>query len=266
MRKTNPISRLRPPVAAGGDNIADCGLGTDLWQGDESCKTNPISGDPRCPTFQYSIIPPFQSDAYRAKQTQFGTWCPEMDAGRLAGYLRRASNRAKRTQFPAVPGGTGPEGRGTKGKCAKRTQFARRARVALPRPCQANCAKRTRFPVRRETEAMGQSCETKPIRNESSEDAQPSIRSRADSTKRRLCETKPNLGGLGYLGDGRVGGILLCKTKPICNLGAEPMGPVPATVCQPDPRRELRKNPMRHGAASVSIQVEPLSGKPGNYD
>ncbi len=30
---------------------------------------------------------------------------------------------AKRTQFPAVPGGTGPPGRGTRGNRAKRTQF-----------------------------------------------------------------------------------------------------------------------------------------------
>jgi hypothetical protein len=30
---------------------------------------------------------------------------------------------AKQRQFPAVPGGTTPQDRGTQGKCVKRTQF-----------------------------------------------------------------------------------------------------------------------------------------------
>jgi len=45
-------------------SIVDCGLATDLRRDDRWCKTNPISGEPRCP--------PFQSDAYRAKRSQFG--------------------------------------------------------------------------------------------------------------------------------------------------------------------------------------------------
>jgi hypothetical protein len=51
-------------------------------------QTNPIPGGRDTPPFHCSIIPPFQSDA----------------------------DRAKRSQFPAGPGGT-------KDKCAKRTQF-----------------------------------------------------------------------------------------------------------------------------------------------
>jgi hypothetical protein len=77
------------------------------------------------PSFQYSIIPPFRSNA----------------------------DCAKRTQFPAGPGGTGPQGRGTWVKCAKQTQFGRLCRAAFPRPSTlrprpwagGGCAKRTQF-------------------------------------------------------------------------------------------------------------------------
>jgi len=37
------------------------------------CETNPISGDRDTPRFQYSIVPVFQSDAYRARQSQSGS-------------------------------------------------------------------------------------------------------------------------------------------------------------------------------------------------
>jgi hypothetical protein len=76
--------------------------------------------------------------------------------------------------------GMGPEGRGTRCKCAKRTQFPT-----------------TRGDEAWGAGAVGQSCETKPIRNKSGEDAQ--------STKRQLCETKPNLGWLRYQGHGKLG-------------------------------------------------------------
>jgi len=258
MCKTNPISgqpgpRERPIVQnEANSSIADCGLGTDLWQGDESCKTNPISGQPG--TVERSIVrnEPNSSIAdcglriadwaqtsgratNRPKRTQFRASRdtqrssiplfhlsspmrivrnkPNLAPGvrKWAQAGRRGPNRAKRTQFPAVPGGTGPEGRGTKGKCAKRTQFRPRAGI-----------------------------------------------------RRRIVQNEPNSRrGLGR-GQWDEGRGLSCKTKPICDLGAEPMGPVPAAGCRPDPRRELRKNPMRPGAASVSIPVEPLSGKPGN--
>jgi len=119
---------------------------------------------------------------------------------------------------PATPRGTRPEGRGTKGKCAKRTQFCPSAgirrrivqneanfsisdcglrtgdRPAAQRPIVQN---EPNSRLCRGDEAWGQLCETKPIRNKSGVDAQP--------TKRRLCKTKPNLGRLGYLGDGDGG-------------------------------------------------------------
>jgi hypothetical protein len=96
------------------------------WGEGRTCETNPIPTRQDSPAFHYSIIPPFQSDA----------------------------DCAKRTQFPAVPGGTRPQARGTRGKCAKRSQFGR----------------------------------------VSGGDAQP--------TKSRLRQTKPNLGGLGHVGKG----------------------------------------------------------------
>jgi hypothetical protein len=58
-------------------------------------------------------------------------------------------NCAKRTQFPAGPGGTGPQGRGTRGNCAKRTQFPAGPGGTGPqgRGTRGNCAKRTQFPA-----------------------------------------------------------------------------------------------------------------------
>ncbi len=38
-------------------------------------------------------------------------------------FRQPGANRAKRTQFPAGPGGTRPQGRGTRGNRAKRSQF-----------------------------------------------------------------------------------------------------------------------------------------------
>jgi hypothetical protein len=83
MRKTNPISGRR----------ARCRAGTPNLRRGETCKTNPIwpgrgrAPEAKCtkrtqfprvgrwvesPLFHYSIIPPFQSNAVRAKRTQFG--------------------------------------------------------------------------------------------------------------------------------------------------------------------------------------------------
>jgi hypothetical protein len=49
--------------------------------------------------------------------------------------------RAKRSRCPATPGGTGPQGRGMRGKCAKRTQFG----PAWAGGRRAKDAKRTQF-------------------------------------------------------------------------------------------------------------------------
>ncbi len=56
-----------------------------------------------------------QNEANRAKQTQF----PAVGQS-------PAADCAKRTQFPAGPGGARLEGRPTRGECAKRTQFGSR--------------------------------------------------------------------------------------------------------------------------------------------
>jgi len=58
--KTNPISG-----AAGRE-----GTGA-TWGEGKTCKTNPISGRRDTPVFHYSVIPTSQSDADRAKQSQF---------------------------------------------------------------------------------------------------------------------------------------------------------------------------------------------------
>jgi hypothetical protein len=84
------------------------------------------------------------------------------------------------------------------GNRAKQTQFARRG---------GTCG----------TGTVGQSCKTKPI----SPDEQPGGRPYKQSqfrapagTRGRLCQTNPNLGEPGYLGESAAGS-LLCKTNPI---------------------------------------------------
>ncbi len=113
MRKTNPICPRRTGRRGRG------------WS--QSCETNPIRGsrgpivqnEPNfgpaggcnTPPFQYSIIPAFQLDAYRAKRTQFAA---RRGAGR--------TDRAKQSQFRRARR-QGPA------DCAKRTQFAGACRV-----------------------------------------------------------------------------------------------------------------------------------------
>jgi hypothetical protein len=179
--KTKPISR-RCPVGRG--------LG-DEDRGGQSCKTKLIC--PRCPEMgtPVDMRPPVGPDC--AKRSQF---CPGTGgkaiakaAGLDAGVLQcgvfafggplppvRRGNCAKRSQFrPAAPGGMGPPGHGTRGKCAKRTQFP--AVPGGPGPqrlgTQGKCAKRSQFgpaPVERGGDGQGgkcrrraQACKTNPI-------------------------------------------------------------------------------------------------------
>jgi hypothetical protein len=50
--------------------ISEVTLGRLCPGGEDSCQTKPIPGGWHTPLFQCSIIPPFQSDADRAKQSQ----------------------------------------------------------------------------------------------------------------------------------------------------------------------------------------------------
>jgi len=112
--------------------------------------------------------PPTRGQTFRREDScQTNPIRPNRQAGRVA----REQKRAKRTQFPAGPGGTRPQGRRAKGKCAKRTQFrgrgawdawqmcktnpiwAERPRMGAGgarRPGRAKDAKRTQFPARPE--------------------------------------------------------------------------------------------------------------------
>ena len=74
----------------------------------------------------------------------------------MAGPLR--AEHAKRTQFPAAPGGTGPDGRGTRDKRAKRSQFLRSAMAPEDEMCKTN-------PISGQPDPGNAGlCETKPIR------------------------------------------------------------------------------------------------------
>jgi len=176
--QTKPVSRhglscerkpISPSRARAGANRAKRTQfrqpGRGLGDEGQTCKTNPILSGQDTPSFHYSIIPPFQSDADCAERTQFPG-----GAGWDGAWGTRGK-RAKRTQFPLAPGGTRPKGRGTRGNRAKRSQFRQpgwgrrcegrpsgprypiippfpHSRIPLPpRPRQAYRAKRTQFPA-----------------------------------------------------------------------------------------------------------------------
>jgi len=82
----------------------------------ESCETNPIRRAKCAKRTQFGQ-PPSIRGTKRAKRTQSG-----------------GVKCAKRGQFPSASSGTEPRGRGTRGKRAKRTQFAARrvARASCP--------------------------------------------------------------------------------------------------------------------------------------
>ena len=124
--KTNPIPVSLP---AGGIPSIPVFYHSTIPVQYRLCETNPIPGGRGNPSFHYSIIPVFQSDADCAKRTQF----PAVSGGMWPQGSGMRGNRAKRTQLAARLGGTGPQGRETRGKCAKRTQFAARpvARASL---------------------------------------------------------------------------------------------------------------------------------------
>jgi hypothetical protein len=86
--ETNPISRQ----GRVGRGLGDGGRGGTV-------QTNPI-GQENTPPFHYSIVPPSQSDANRAKRSQF------------AGPPRAGTCRAKRTQSCQPRRGLGDEARG----------------------------------------------------------------------------------------------------------------------------------------------------------
>ena len=77
----------------------------------QMCKTKPIWGVRSAPLFHYSMTLPLQSYVDFAKRTQFLPPC-------RSGDRRSQGDCAKRTQFPAVPGGRDParEGQSRKTK------------------------------------------------------------------------------------------------------------------------------------------------------
>jgi hypothetical protein len=98
------------------------------------------------------------------------------------GRLRKTNpigrtNHAKRTQFPAAPGGTEPGGRG--GKCAKRTQSGPRQAGLWPEQI-----------VQNEPNSARVSGSRRPTLDQV----------QGGSTPSQLRQTKPNLGGLGHVG------------------------------------------------------------------
>jgi hypothetical protein len=112
-------------------------------------------------------------------------------AGTLDNATRGANVRNK-AKFPAAPGGARPQGRGTRVKCAKRTQFG-------PAGARHRCekdAKRTQFPVSRAA-GGARLCKTAQFRGvkcakrtQFGPGTQEWARA-GGSTGEQLCETKP---------------------------------------------------------------------------
>jgi hypothetical protein len=199
-----PIAQNEPnlPGGAGRDGAS----GT--WDAGQMRKTNPISAVAAVGSPRYSSIPSFQSSgAGRGAIVQN----EPNSAGRPG---PRRAKCAKRTQFPAGPGGTRPGGRGTRVKCAKRTQFPAAEiphHSSIPLFQRSNLMpivqnepnfRRPRYPTipvfhYSNVPIRCRSCETKPIApwKVSGEDAQP--------TKSRgpIVRNEPNLA---RLGPGRV--------------------------------------------------------------
>jgi len=136
-------------------SIADFGLGTDLWQGGESCKTNPIS-------------PVGWGPGERNAQNE-----PNFPGG--AGWPPSPPKPIVRNEAKLGLAGVSGGPRVGEAYCAKRSQFAGRSACQTkpivqseanfsgqPWPRRTKCAKRTQFPPSR---APGNTrlCKTKPI-------------------------------------------------------------------------------------------------------
>jgi hypothetical protein len=173
---------LRPPLGAGGDKIWDCGLGTDLRR---DARRRIVQNKPNL-----RRVGPL-GPVNRAKQTQLGP-----------------ADRAKQSQLPAVPRGANRRGVGAivQNK-AKFGQIGTFGGLAHREPIMQNEANCRRWLVV-QTNPIGarQSRQTNPI-------AASARWGKAGEALVRLCETKPNVGKVGYLGEG-TRGSLLCKTNP----------------------------------------------------
>jgi hypothetical protein len=203
--KTNPI-----PGPAGWDGAGGA------WGVGQSRETKPnlgapgVSGDRRA------------GGAYRAKQSQFtsGTRKTIAKAFGLDAATRHRGKCAKRTQFPAVPGGMRPGGRGTWAKCAKRSQFPALPRGTRPeaRATRAKCAKRTQFPPlgRGEPPSFHYSI-IPPCQSPANRAKRTQFGQARPGSGGRLCETNPIPG---YAGRAEAGGTWdggqMRKTNPIC--------------------------------------------------
>jgi len=134
-------------------------------------KTNPISRGRDIPPFQYFTIAVFQSDADCTKRSQFARWC-------RAALPRPSTLRprpcqgacAKRTQFPALPGGTRPWGLRRGANAQNEPNFAdrdeeRTCKTNPISPCPGPAARRAPEKVGLPTPNLRKAglCKTNPI-------------------------------------------------------------------------------------------------------
>jgi hypothetical protein len=139
----------RPGGPLAGDRLCKT---KPIWRGVSSWKSQVLSGQARTsrfpdtpiiPGFHHSMVPVVWQSC---KTNPIWPRRPEMGAHGPAASI----NCAKRSQFPAAPGGARPEGRGSWVDCAERSQFAsgRPGEVRGTRAAESNRAKRTQFDPR----------------------------------------------------------------------------------------------------------------------
>jgi hypothetical protein len=174
MCKTNPIPRLRLSDHVIASEARQCGLrighrpgaGRPLWAAgpEASCTSKPNlrrPGGRDTPSFHYSSVPTFQSDAYRAKQTQFRR--REKQRQVLGGKGVMVNSTFGRPRQNKANSRLRREGRGHRdvgrGATAQNeANLAQRGRATIPRPSplrprprQADRAKQSQFPIFRAT-------------------------------------------------------------------------------------------------------------------
>jgi hypothetical protein len=146
--------------------------------------------------------------------------------------------RAKQSQFPAVPGGTRPQGRGTRGKRAKQTQFPAVGQDPGSRLCKTNpISAGAGRDGAAEARNAGQTCKTNPISERvSSVKCQVLSRASRASSPGSLPTSDFTL-HTSNSAEGRS-----CETNPIPRGRAEAVDVESATICRPHPgQRRPRK-------------------------
>jgi hypothetical protein len=205
--------------------------------------------------------------AYCAKQTQFAAAGRGRPSPRPEALTLPPTGQMCETKpiCPATPRGTRPEGRGTKGKCAKRTQFQ-------TMPGGRGLGAIMRNEANSEQVGRGRPTHEETIMQNKAKPGQARVSGgwRWGSSLRKTCETKPICGGVSSVKTGKavVGASNFthytsnsaegrsCKTKPIARSGAPRRCPPRAGAMDVESAPVCRPHPNPHNAtAALALPV-----------